>query len=293
MLNADQIEAFDRDGYLVVENVLTGVELAELRRVTDEFIERSRNITSNDATFDLEPGHSAASPSLRRLKHPITKHPVYAKYARHDRILDIVECLLGPNLRFHNNKLNMKDPGHGSAVEWHQDWAFYPHTNDDLLEVGIALSDMTEENGALMVIPGSHKGKTWDHHQDGFFVGGVTEPTFRPDGAVSVTVKAGGITLHHVRMLHGSKPNRSAKPRRMFFIGFCATDAWPLIPSGDSLEELHERVVRGRPTLEPRLQDLPVRLSLPRVPGGSIYEQQEKMRNARLSGNTLHRRQRA
>ena len=61
----------------------------------------------------------------------------------------------------------MKNPGHGSAVEWHQDWAFYPHTNDDLLEVGIALSDMTEENGALLVVPGSHKGKTWDHHQDG------------------------------------------------------------------------------------------------------------------------------
>ena len=152
---------------------------------------------------------------------------------------------------------------------------------------------MTEENGALMVIPGSHKGKTWDHHQDGFFVGGVTEATFRPQGVVSVTVNAGGITLHHVRMLHGSKPNRSAKPRRMFFIGFCATDASPLIPSGESLEGLNERVVRGRPTLEPRLQDLPVRLSLPRVQGGSIYEQQEKMRNARLSGNTLHRRQRA
>ena len=163
----------------------------------------------------------------------------------------------------------MKDPGHGSAVEWNQDWAFYPHTNDDLLEVGIALSDMTEENGALMVIPG------------------------RPDGAVSVTVKAGGITLHHVRMLHGSKPNRSAKPRRMFFIGFCATDAWPLIPSGESLEDLDGRVVRGRPTLEPRLQDLPVRLSLPCVQGGSIYEQQEKMRSARLSGSTLRRRQEA
>ena len=292
MLNADQIEAFDRDGYLAVENVLTGGELEELRRVTEEFVERSRNVTSNDETFDLEPGHSAASPSLRRLKHPINKHPVYAKYARHDRILDIVECLLGPNLRFHNNKLNMKNPGHGSAVEWHQDWAFYPHTNDGLLDIGIALSDMTEENGALMVIPGSHKGKTWDHHQDGFFVGGITDPAFRPDGAVSVTVKAGGITLHHVRMLHGSKPNRSAKPRRMFFIGFCATDAWPLIPGGDSLEDMQERVVRGRPTLEPRLQDLPVRLSLPRVPGGSIYEQQEKMRNARLSGSTLHRRHR-
>ena len=72
--------------------------------------------------------------------------PGVCQYTRLDRILDVVECLLGPNLRFHNNKLNMKNPSHGAAVEWHQDWAFYPHTNDDLLEVGIALDDMTEEN---------------------------------------------------------------------------------------------------------------------------------------------------
>ena len=176
----------------------------------------------------------------------------------------------------------MKNPSDGSAVEWHQDWAFYPHTNDDLLEVGIALDDMTAENGALMVIPGSHTGKTWDHHQDGLFVGAITDPAFRSDGAVPVTVKAGGITLHHVRMVHGSKPNRSEKPRRMFFIGFCAADAWPLVPSGDSLEDLNGRVVRGKPTLEPRMKDLPVRLSLPRVEGGSIYEQQEKLRTPLL-----------
>ena len=68
----------------------------------------------------------------------------------------------------------------------------------------------------------------------------------------------------------------------MLFIGFCAADAWPLIPSGASLEDFNQRIVRGEPTLEPRMKDLPVRVSLPRVPGGSIYEQQEKLRNARL-----------
>lgn len=281
MLNADQIDAFNTEGYLAVEDVLTADELEELRRVTDQFIDASRSVDANNETFDLEPEHSAAAPSLRRLKHPVSKHPVYAKYARHDRILDIVTCLLGPNLRFHNNKINMKNPGHGSAVEWHQDWAFYPHTNDDLLEVGIALSDMTAENGALLVVPGSHKGKTWDHHQDGRFVGGITDPAFRADGAVPVTVKAGGVTLHHVRTLHGSKPNRSDTPRRLFFIGFCAADAWPLIPT-EPFEAWNARMVRGKPTLAPRMRDLPVRLSLPRVDGGSIYEQQEKMRGARL-----------
>ena len=108
-----------------------------------------------------------------------------------------------------------------------------------------------------------------------------------PDSAVPVTVKAGGITLHHVRMLHGSRPNHSNMLRRMFFIGFCATDAWPLIPAGDSIEDLNGRVVRGKPTLEPRLKDLPVRLSLPRVEGGSIYEQQEKLRNALLKHRAI------
>ena len=283
MLDAAQIASYGTNGYLVVEDVLTVAELEELRRVTDEFVERARAVTANDEIFDLEPGHSAASPSLRRIKHPLTKHPVYAKYARHDHILDLVEGLIGPNLRFHNNKLNMKNRDSGSAVEWHQDWAFYPHTNDDLLEVGIALDDMTVENGALMVIPGSHRGATWNHHQDGLFVGAITDPEFRPDGAVPVEVRAGGITLHHVRMVHGSWPNRSSKPRRMFFIGFCAVDAWPLVPSGDSLEDMDSRVVRGEPTLEPRMKDLPVRLSLPRVEGGSIYEQQEKLRNPRLA----------
>ena len=283
MLNKNQIESYDRNGYLAIENVLTVAELEELRRVTDKFVEKSRNVASNDKIFDLEPGHSATSPSIRRIKHPVSRHPVYAGYARHLPILEIVECLLGADFRYHNNKLNMKNRGDGSAVEWHQDWAFYPHTNDDLLEVGIALDDMTVENGALMLIPGSHKGKTWNHHQDGMFVGGITDPTFRPDGAVSVTVKAGGITLHHVRMIHGSRPNRSDKSRRMLFIGFCAINAWPLVPSGDTLEDLNERIVRGKPTLEPRLKDLPVRLSLPRVEGDSIYEQQEKLHNALLS----------
>ena len=282
MLNAAQVETYDRNGYLAIENVLTGAELEELRRLTDEFVEKSRKVTANDAIFDLEPGHSATSPSLRRIKHPVSKHPTYAKYASHGPILDIVECLLGPNLRYHNNKLNMKNPDNGSAVQWHQDWAFYPHTNDSILEVGIALDDMTEENGALMVIPGSHRGRIWNHHQDGLFVGAIADPAFRPDDAVSVTVAAGGITLHHVRMVHGSKPNQSNRPRRMFFIGFYATDAWPLIPGADTLEDLNRRIVRGKPTLAPRMKALPVRLSLPRVPGGSIYEQQEKLRNPLL-----------
>ena len=128
MLTAEQIETFNTDGYLSVDSVLSPEELDDLRRVTGEFVEQSRNVTENDATFDLEPGHTAESPQLRRIIRPVSKHPVYEKFVHHEDILNIVESLLGPNLRYHNNKMNMKNPGHGSAVEWHQDWAFYPHT---------------------------------------------------------------------------------------------------------------------------------------------------------------------
>ena len=283
MLSETQVASLRENGYLAIEDVLSASELAELRTLTDDFVEQSRAVSANTPVFDLEPGHSAESPQVRRIKHPVKHHPTYRKYASHEKILDIVESLLGRNLRYHNNKLNMKNPDHGSAVEWHQDWAFYPHTNDDILEVGIALDDMTVENGALLVIPGSHRGQTWDHHQDGLFVGAITDPGFKPDDANAVTVAAGGITLHHVRTVHGSESNHSTMPRRMLFIGFCAVDAWPLVPNGETLEEMDSHIVRGEATLSPRMVELPVRLSLPRVEGSSIYEQQEKLKNPLLA----------
>ena len=50
--------------------------------------------------------------------------------------------MIGPDLRLHGSKLNLKSPQYGSPVEWHQDWAFYPHTNDDILAIGVMLDDM-------------------------------------------------------------------------------------------------------------------------------------------------------
>ena len=87
------------------------------------------------------------------------------------------------SIRFNGTKLNMKSGGFGSPVEWHQDWAFYPHSNDDLLAVGVAIDEMSRENGCLMVVPGSHKGRIYDHHQDGHFAGAVTESDFDDSSA--------------------------------------------------------------------------------------------------------------
>ena len=67
----------------------------------------------------------------------------------------------------------MKSGGFGSPVEWHQDWAFYPHTNQDVLAVGILLDDMDADNGPLMMAPSSHRGPVFGYHSDGAFCGAI------------------------------------------------------------------------------------------------------------------------
>jgi phytanoyl-CoA hydroxylase len=278
MLTKDQIESYRERGYLGVEDVFTAAEVAELSSVTDEFVEQSRQVTEHTEIFDLEPDHTAEVPKLRRLKSPASHHPVYEKALKNDKVLDIVSQLVGTEgVRYNGHKLNIKGADFGSPVEWHQDWAFYPHTNDDLLAVGICIDEMTEENGCLMVMPGSHRGPVLDHHQDGHFVGAVTDPAFDDSAAEKVELPAGGISIHHVRALHGSLPNRSSKARRLLLFQYASDDSWPLM--GSDWESYCSGFLRGTPGNRPRVTEVPVQLSLPKpLKEGSIYETQTALK---------------
>ncbi len=274
MLSQTQVDFYHENGYLTVDRVFSSSETADLQRVTEELVEKSRSVTEHTNLYDLEPGHTPDDPKVRRLKSPIDHHDVYARTIRHDGLLDIVAQLIGEGIRTNGNKLNMKSADYGSPVEWHQDWAFYPHTNDDVLAVGVCIDEMNEANGALLVIPGSHKGPTYDHHHQGRFCGAVTDPDFAPENVVPLEVPAGGISIHHVRTLHGSAPNYSGAPRRLLLFQFCAADAWPLSGAGN-WDAFNSNMLRGEPTNVPRMADLPVRMPLPGAEkGGSIYENQ-------------------
>jgi len=280
ILTQAQVDSYYLSGYLSVEHVLSPAEVAELQQITDEFVERSRQHTVNTNVYDFEPGHTPEQPRVRRIKSPALQHPVYNHILCHPCILDIVTQLIGPAVRTNGDKLNMKSPEYGSPVEWHQDWAFYPHTNDDLLAVGVAIDDMLLENGCLMVAPGSHRGPTFDHHQDGVFVGAINPDEFDARAAVPIELRAGGISIHHARTLHGSAPNISPRPRRLLLLQYCAADAWPLMGTS-SWEAFNATLLHGEPTFAPRLAPVPVRIPLPNaVPGGTIYEIQK---HAKLS----------
>ena len=286
MLTQEQIDFYQTNGYIVVENAISAKDIAELRKITDEFVDKSREVTEHTNVFDLEPGHTSESPQLRRLKNPVTLHPIYDRMLRHDYILDSVAQLIGPNVRYDTSKLNMKSAGFGSPVEWHQDFAFAKDpSNDDMLSVGLAIDDMTQDNGCLLFVPGSHKGPIYDHYQNNVFVGAITDPDFRPDNAVPIEVKAGGITIHHTRTLHASAPNLSGQSRRLFLLQYCAADVLSSLPI-TNWTGLDAAILRGEQVREPRYADTP---PVPRpdnpLPGrgGSIYEQQTLLARKQVS----------
>ena len=193
MLTASQIEFYGENGYLVVPDAIAQERMARARAKLAELIEASRRVSASDAIYDLEDAHTPKNPRVRRIKDPHKVDEVYADLLKASEITDIVAQLIGPDLRMEHTKLNLKPARGGEPVEWHQDWAFYPHTNDDILEVGVMIEDCTMENGPLLIIPGSHRGPVFDHHYRGHFAGAIDPVALGPDirRSVAITGKAG------------------------------------------------------------------------------------------------------
>lgn len=274
---------YRENGYLARQGLLESELIQEMGKACDALCAEAAELTESNDRYDLEDSHSRGHVRVRRLKRPTEMAAVFHRVARHPKLLDALSMLIGPEIRLSHptGKINIKAAEFGAAVEWHQDWAAYPHTNDDLLTVGIPLDDCQEVNGPLLVIPGSHKGPIYDHHVDGIYCGGIDPVASGIDfsKAVPLTGNAGMVTFHHVRTVHGSALNRSKWPRRLFLLQYAAVDAWPILGIKD-WDKFNAAIVRGAPTFAPRTAEVPVRIPLPMPPStGSLYEQQRIMSN--------------
>ena len=282
-LRQDEIESYHENGYVVARGVFTGEKLERLRRETDTIIAHAAGLSEHNDIYDLENSHSPSNPRVRRLKEPYRHFEYFDQVARDPDVVNIVAQLLGPDVRLYGGKMNLKSAGYGAPVEWHQDWAFYPHTNDDVLATGLLLDDCDELNGPLMVIPKSHRGPTYDHHANGYFCGAMApnDPEAKKNldysRAVKLTGNAGDLTIHHVRLVHGSAMNKSNRQRRLLLHEYTAGDAWPLVGlKGEFNHCFYDLMVKGSATNQPRTVCTPIRLPYPAaVSGGSIYENQK------------------
>ena len=144
------------------------------------------------------------------------------------RILDAVEDILGPDLLCWGTSFFIKEPHNPSFVSWHQDSTYWGLDPADIVTAWVALSDSTTQNGAMRVMPGSHNMAQVPHRD-----------TFRPENLLSrgqeimvdvdeteaetLELQAGEMSLHHVRLIHGSEPNPSPHRRIGFAIRYLPT----------------------------------------------------------------------
>ncbi|MBM3516878.1 MAG: phytanoyl-CoA dioxygenase family protein [Alphaproteobacteria bacterium] len=249
LLSQAQREFYFTNGYLLVEALVPAEVLARVREVTAAMVERSRGLTRSDAIFDLEPGHSASTPRLRRLSSPAEHDSAYWDFAR-GIVADVAADLVGADVKFHHSKLNFKWSGGGEEVKWHQDIQYWPHTNYSPLTIGAYLEDVGPEQAPLAVIPGSHLGELFDEYNGrGDWVGCLADADAAKldvSRAAYLMGPAGSLTIHNCRTVHGSKPNLSARGRPLLLNVYSAADAFAY--TANPLPSRYEgMVVRGKP----------------------------------------------
>jgi len=282
-LSNDQQALFWQQGYLIVENIIDADTLVKMQIEFNDWVYQSRKYTQPYGTsidgrprFDIEIGHSANSPALRRVNAPTDISKTYFDVMSSSRMTNCVADLIGPNVKFHHAKINSKQPDSATAVKWHQDFPFTPHSNDDLVTALLMIDDVTEENGPLEVVPGSHRGELYSLWHDGIFTGAVADDIAERcrRQAVMCTGVSGSVCLMHTRLLHGSAPNVSTAARTLFICVYSAEDAQPcaLNPVPSQYEGL---VVRGVKTN--KIRSSAYSLELPQKPqGASFFDQQTK-----------------
>lgn len=218
-LSEQQVAQFREDGFLIVENLLDEAEIEALRQRA-EWVAGGQSPRIPKESFQVEPrvaqGELQAetyADSLRRMSHLAFYDDVFRVHARNPRILDVIESLLGPDIKLYQDQIFMKPPKVGSRRSYHQDAPLGFHIDPpDLVACWAALDDATEENGCMRMLPGTHKfgvidQSDWEAYERKSLEGVL--PGERP-----VVLRAGSCSFHHGLILHCSTPNLSGKRRR-------------------------------------------------------------------------------
>ena len=270
-MNKESINFYHKNGYIILSDILSPDIVTKLVNTTNRIAMDENTQKQFNHLYDFENSHDKNNLKvLRRIQTPELIDPLYREVGQNSELLAHLSDLLGQNIRLEGIKINFKSAKCGSEVLWHQDWAYQPYTNDNVLTIGILLDECHENNSPIYVIPESHKGPTYRHDRLGVFSGAIdlTQDYIPTHEAKPLLGKVGDITVHHYRALHYSPKNISNQPRKMLFIRYASADAWPLMgvldyKDGFSFEIMKSRIVLGEQTLEPKLKEVPVRMPLP------------------------------
>jgi ectoine hydroxylase-related dioxygenase (phytanoyl-CoA dioxygenase family) len=194
-LTSEQVDAYQRNGFTFPVSAMSESEAAECRA----------RLESYEAEHGLIMGTA-----LRNKPHLVFTW--INELIRDPRIVDVVEDILGPNILVWGSNFFIKDAHDPAYISWHQDSTYWGLSHPDVMTAWIALSDVTIENGAMRMLPGSHLIDQLPHvdtFADNNLLtrGQEVQVDVDEDKAVDVPLKPGDMSLHHVRIVHGSNPN--------------------------------------------------------------------------------------
>ncbi len=209
-LSDTAVRQYNEAGYYAPVQVLSTAEAGALRARLEAF----------------EGGAGALAGTLRHKSHLLFTW--LNDLIRHDRILDAVEDLIGGDILCWGSSFFIKEPRNTAYVSWHQDSTYWGLEPADVVTAWVAFSDSTIENGAMRVIPGSHLQEQFPHRDtfaaDNLLSRGQEIMVDVDDRqAVTLELTAGEMSLHHVRLIHGSEPNPSGQRRIGFAIRYIPT----------------------------------------------------------------------
>lgn len=215
-------EEFDRDGYVIVKNVIDPDLIAEVHRHIDWLLEH----------------HPGTRPE--QLHHTLmVDDPFWVRLIRDDRLLDIAGQFIGPDIALFASHYICKPPRDGQAVLWHQDGSYWPLDPMNVVTLWLAVDDSTPENGCMRVIPATHTlalQKLQERREvPNVLESGIDESLVDQSRAVDIILKAGDVSIHHPQVIHGSNANTSDKWRRALTIRYIPTttrvtdETWPTV----------------------------------------------------------------
>ncbi|REJ88420.1 MAG: phytanoyl-CoA dioxygenase family protein [Planctomycetota bacterium] len=218
-------EAYRRRGYAVVDKLLSPGELAALQSRIAEIA--AGPVSSFPREYlEFEPERPESPETVRKVNNLAEFDPELRQLVCGDAILDVVETLIGPDIKLFGSQCFMKPPG-GVEKPYHQDSAYFCIEPRALVTCWIALDDVTLENGCLWVIPGSHLGRLHDHSEP-WKIGDrvdiqVPQSRIEIDRETPITMPAGSCSFHHSMLLHRSGPNRTDRSRRGLAVHFMSS----------------------------------------------------------------------
>jgi phytanoyl-CoA hydroxylase len=217
------LEQYARDGYVLFPEVLD----ADLVR------------EASDHVAWLQAKHPDLRPE--NLGHTLMTHdPFWVRLVSDDRLLDIVQQFIGPDIALFASHYISKPPFDGQPVLWHQDGSYWPLEPMEVITLWLAVDDSLPENGCMRVISGTHTMDLQEMKRNtevaNVLSSGIDPGFVDESKAVDFVLKAGGVSVHHPNIIHGSKANNSPLRRCGLTIRYIPTTTRILLKGAPAAE---------------------------------------------------------